>query len=70
MNQNPLNPAQQGPKPSRGPERIATAVGTYALAFVRISIWSVVAFATGALVYVAFRGIMWAVSVASDALGV
>ena len=70
MTQIPNNPMQLVPKAPRTPKGVAAAVGSYVMAFVRISLWSVVAVAAGAFVYIAIRGIVWAVGVASGALGV
>ena len=70
MTQIPNNPMQLVPKAPRTPKGVAAAVGSYVMAFVRISLWSVVAVAAGAFVYIAIRGIIWAVGVASGALGV
>lgn len=70
MTQIPNNPMQLISRAPRTPKNVAAAVGGYVMAFVRISLWSVVAVATGAFVYIAIRGIIWAVGVASEALGV
>ena len=70
MSQNPGSPVSSAPNRRRTPEGVASTVGNYAVALIRILLWFVLLFATGAFVYVAVRGVIWAVRLACTALGV
>lgn len=70
MTQDPNNQLPLVPKTPRTPVSVTTTVGRYVMAFVRMCFWVVLTFAALAFVYVAFRGIIWAVRIACQALGV
>ena len=70
MNGNPGSPQPPGPKQRCTPETVATTVASYAIAFIRIAIWAVLAFLAGAFVYVAVRIVSWGVQAICKALGV
>lgn len=70
MSQVPSNPVPTGGRQPITPERVAATVGRYAIAFMRIALWTVLAFATGAVVFVIVRGIIWALMGVCEAIGV
>ena len=69
MTQDPNSQLPLVAKMPRTPESVTSTVSRYVMAFVRISFWLVVAVATGALVYLGIRAVVWAVTLVSDALG-
>ena len=70
MSQVPSNPVPPGGRQPVTPEGVAATIGRYAIAFMRVALWTVLAFATGAVVFVMVRGIIWAVQGVCDAIGV
>ncbi len=61
MPQNPNNQLPLGGGPRRSPEGFAGMIGSYVMAFVRLTFWTVVAAAALAAGWVALKGI-WVVS--------
>ena len=70
MAHQPPNQPPLLPQKPRSPGGVASAIGEYVAAFVRITFWGVVLFVVGGLAFIAIRAVTWAVQLTLEAAGV
>jgi hypothetical protein len=70
MSMHPNSPPQlTGGSPRRTPAEVASLVGDYVRSGIRVVFWLIAASITAAAAFLAVRIILWAVQLASKALG-